>query len=92
MSAGLAELRARIDELDESIVAALAERFVLSRQTLGRKHGAVHDPVREAAVLERVAAAAERCGMSPAHATSIYDVVLRISAEIQDGNTKNDPA
>lgn len=92
MSVGLAELRARIDELDESIIEALTERFDLSRQTLGSKHGAVHDPVREAAVLEHVAAVAKRCGMPPGHATSIYDVVLRISVEIQGQSTKNDPA
>jgi len=88
-TAGLEELRARIDELDETIIVALAERLVLSRQTLDRKHGAVHDPVREAAVLDHVADLAERCGMAPGHAILLYEVVLRVSAEIQDQSTTN---
>jgi len=88
-TAGLEELRARIDELDETIIVALAERLVLSRQTLDRKYGAVHDPVREAAVLDHVADLAERCGMAPGHAILLYEVVLRVSAEIQDQSTTN---
>lgn len=88
-TAGLEELRARIDELDETVIVALAERFVLSRQTLDRKYGAVHDPVREAAVLDHVADLAERCGMAPGHAMLLYEVVLRVSAEIQDQSTTN---
>lgn len=85
----LEQLRSRIDELDETIVEALAERFELSRQTAGRKGGAVQDPAREADVLAHVAAVARRAGLDPEHVVSLYGLVLRISVEIQGADGRN---
>ena len=81
-------LRTQIDELDELIIALLAKRFVLSRATLREKGDYVRDANREVAVREHVAQVAERLGLDPRYAAAVYDVVLRISVEIQDESRK----
>lgn len=81
--AGLDELRARIDRIDEAIVEALAARFALSRETGARKTGSVHDPGREAAVIAHVVGMADELGLEPSYVAAVYEVILRISVQDQ---------
>ena len=80
---GLDELRSRIDGLDETIVGALATRFGFSRDAAPHKAGSIHDPEREAAVVEHVEAVAGRLGLDPAIAAAVYRVILELSLQDQ---------
>ena len=62
----LADLRARIDVLDEMIVSALSERFALALKVGAHKGAEVQDEAREAEVLARVERLATQLGGDPA--------------------------
>lgn len=64
LAKSLAELRNRIDEIDQSIVALLAERASCVRDAarFKRDHGEVAAPTRQAEVFARVRKLAERDG------------------------------
>jgi len=87
----LAELRRRIDVLDERIVAALAERMTLARATSARKDGPVRDPRREAAVLAHVEESALRLGVDAASIAAVYAVILELSRGLQTARPSTTP-
>ncbi len=78
----LAELRARIDELDAGIVSLLQERAAVAlevQQLRGDAHG--HDVSREQELLERAAA---RDGvLTPDEMTMVFGSILRASRSAQ---------
>ncbi|HAM34412.1 MAG TPA: hypothetical protein DEB40_08790 [Elusimicrobia bacterium] len=78
----LTRLRSRIDILDREIVRLLARRlrFVGALSILKSR---VRDTRREAAVMERVARQARRCGADEVFIRGIYAAVLRASREFQ---------
>lgn len=74
----LAALRAEIDDVDERLVAALAERFAVVREVALLKADSglpVLAPDRLRAVLERARAVATRHGLDPAVAHRLYDAI-----------------
>jgi len=79
----LAELRARIDALDETIVTALGERFSLALKPAAHKGGDVQDDVREAQIVVRVERLAEQLGGDRPAIRSTYDRILEVSRELQ---------
>ena len=79
----LPELRARIDELDDVIVSALAERFSCALETGAHKGPDVQDTAREAEVLARVDRLATELGGDRAAIRSTYELIVQLSREIQ---------
>jgi len=64
----LADLRARIDDVDARLVRLLAERFAVTRQVgvlKARTHLPPADPAREGAQVARVRRLAEESGVDP---------------------------
>jgi chorismate mutase len=79
----LRELRARIDSLDDSIVAALSERFALAVEAGAHKGADVQDKDREAEVLSRVDRLAAELGGDDGAIRSTYVRILELSRDIQ---------
>ncbi|MFN3244968.1 MAG: chorismate mutase [Planctomycetota bacterium] len=78
----LHDLRARMDELHERLLAVLHERAALAREIgrCKRDHGlATQDPERERAMLHAALRAAPGDGFSPEQLTRILDEVLAAS-------------
>lgn len=75
----LAELREKIDEIDLKIVALLADRFKLVskvskvKQKLGIP---TIDRSREAQILSRVRATAERKGLENRYAVNVFKAII----------------
>ena len=65
--ASLAEVRANIDRIDHTILAAIAERgkYVAEAGRFKKDPAAVSDPARVAAILARVEGLAEAEGLAP---------------------------
>lgn len=85
----LAEVRARIDAIDDDLVDLLAQRFaaVAEAARLKRPHGIPPlTPRRFAAVLARVTARARSRGLDPEAAQriweTIHDEALRLEARV----------
>ena len=74
----MAEVRAGVDALDRALVAILAERQAYMDAAARIKHdrGAVRDEDRIRDVLAKVAAAAEREGLSMAIAEPVWRVLM----------------
>jgi chorismate mutase len=79
----LAEVRARIDALDDAIVVALGERFSLALGAAAYKGGDVQDKAREAEILSRVERLADELGLDRAAIRSSYVRILELSRELQ---------
>ena len=78
--AGLAGLRASIDNIDAALVHLLAERFKLTKQVGVYK--AAHDlppfdPGREEVQLERLRKLAEEADLDPAFAEKFYAFIVK---------------
>jgi 3-deoxy-7-phosphoheptulonate synthase len=82
----LEEARARIDDIDHSIVELLAERYAVVDELCEMKAengDTVKDEDREQELLDHVAAIAEANDLSPALARRLYDKILSHSVERQ---------
>jgi len=83
-SAGIDELRARIDEADARLADLVQERAALALEVQRRRdpraHG--HDVQRERELLERAANGAIG-PMSPVELTMVFDAILRASRSVQ---------
>ena len=92
MSDELAALRARIEQVDASIVALVAERQQLAH-SVGmhkRSHGLpVIDPAREAAVITRAGILARDAGLPEDHVRALFRQLVALSRRAQ---SPNDPA
>ena len=83
-TAGIEEVRDRIDELDARLAEMVQERAALALEVQRRRdpdaHG--HDVRRERALLERAATGATG-PMSPVELTMVFDALLRASRSVQ---------
>jgi chorismate mutase len=79
----LAELRARIDVLDDAIVSALSERFSLALKVGAHKGVEVQDEAREAEVLARVERLATELRGDRDAIGSTYALIVELSRQIQ---------
>ena len=85
-AARILQLRVAIDQIDDGLVALLVQRYRIGRKIGRTKHEAglpLADPGRESAVLDRVAAEAERLG-GPAAACAVRKVFQRIVRTTRD--------
>jgi chorismate mutase len=85
-STSLEEARARIDEIDRRIVELLAERYAVVDalcETKAENGDTVKDEDREQALLDHVAAIAEKHDLSPDLARRLYDEILDHSVQRQ---------
>lgn len=86
MSAELESLRAAIEDVDTSLVRLIAKRMTLAR-AVGRvkvtSRQPIMDPMREAAVVTRVAALAREAGLPEDEMRSLYWRLLAVSRGVQ---------
>jgi chorismate mutase len=85
-SPSLEEARTRIDEIDRRIVELLAERYAVVDalcETKAENGDTVKDDDREQALLDHVAAIAEKHDLSPELARRLYDEILAHSVRRQ---------
>jgi prephenate dehydrogenase len=88
----LLEARQLIDEIDREVVGLLARRSELARRA-GRAKAVlgkgVHDPAREAAMLEERRAWAQESGIDGDGAVDVFRAIVRFSRRLQgeDGGT-----
>ena len=77
----MAEVRAGVDALDERIVALLAvrTRFMDAAARIKERRDQVRDEPRKAAVIAHAHAVAEREGMPPAIAATVYEALVEAS-------------
>lgn len=82
----LEELRAAIEDLDATLVSLIAERMTLAR-AVGRVKAAagqpVTDPMRESAVVARIAGLSREAGLPEDDMRSIYWRLLALSRRVQ---------
>lgn len=79
LPAELAGLRQSIDNLDNALIALLAERYRVTERVghLKAAHALpARDEAREAAQEERIRALAARCGLDPDAAARIHRLIL----------------
>jgi chorismate mutase len=101
--AELLQLRDRIDQIDQEIIAALARRFVVTEQVglLKARHDLDSvDPVREQEKLQRLRDQAEQHGINPDFVRSLFQQIfdevvknhrqLRAQALGQDSSAQQD--
>lgn len=87
---GLSELatcRAAIEALDARLIALLAERVALGRQTATLKKAAglpLLDPRREAEVIRRAGEAARGCGLPTEDVREIFWHIIGLSRRAQE--------
>lgn len=92
MSDDLAALRARIEQVDASLVALIAERQQLARRVGTHKRACglpVIDPAREAAVITRAGMLARDAGLPEDHMRALFRQLVALSRRAQ---SSNDPA
>ena len=85
--AELAGCRAVIEELDQRIVALLAERVALGQKTAGLKRTAglpILDPQREAEVIRRAVVAARAKGLPIESVRQIFWHIVGLSRRVQE--------
>jgi chorismate mutase len=78
----LRALRAAIDDVDDAVVRALVERFRLSLAAASHKD-TVHDPAREATILDHVERLARELGGPAADIRQLYAGILEVSRGLQ---------
>jgi chorismate mutase len=82
----LGELRRRIEEIDRSIIALIAERVQLAREVGGVKRELgvpTLDPAREAAVVRRAGEVARELGVSDEDVRYVFWHVIGLSRRAQ---------
>ncbi len=82
----LSGLRRRLDAVDQDLVATLAQRMRLIRQTAQLKAMTTHqvrDSLREEEMLERLGQQAREAGLPPYFVTAIYREILDYSVRCQ---------
>ncbi|MFO0647872.1 MAG: chorismate mutase [Polyangiales bacterium] len=87
MNATLDEARARIDEIDHTLLSLLAERARITRDLAAWKVASslpLRDPAREAAMLEDRRAMAISLGLDPWLAEAVTRAVLASNRGITD--------
>lgn len=86
IAAELEGLRAAIEEVDATLVRLIAERMSLAKE-VGRVKAAagqpVTDPMRESAVVARIAALSRDAGLPEDEMRSIYWRLLALSRRVQ---------
>ena len=86
VTAALADVRGMIDDVDRELVGLLARRAALARRVAhikARRHDALRDPAREAAMLTERHAWAEALGLEPAGVEEVFHALLAFSRRIQ---------
>jgi len=82
----LADLRKKIDEVDEQMLTLLRKRVTIAEQ-IGKvkteKVLPIRDEQREREVLDRVASKAEVKGINPENARRIFREIIELSVEAQ---------
>lgn len=85
MPQSLSDIRARLDDIDQRIIDALAERQEAVREAAAHKtKGSVRVPEREAEVLDRLGALAEERGVDPELIEVLYDHIFAHSVACQN--------
>lgn len=93
MNASLASIREHLDDVDQRIIEALAERQALVRQAAAHKtHGGVRVPHREAAILRRLHRQADAANLDRALVTSLYRTIFEHSVRLQESMLAERPA
>ena len=96
MSMSLQEIRGALDEVDQRIVKALANRHELVTLVLKAKQepitGFDRDEIREHEILARVERQARKVGIDPNYVASLFREIIQHSVDWQRQNTseKND--
>jgi chorismate mutase len=83
----LAACRSAIEELDQRIIALLAERVALGQRTAGLKRTAglpILDPQREAEVIRRAVVAARAKGLPTEAVRQIFWHIVGLSRRVQE--------
>lgn len=83
----LAGCRSAIEELDQRIIALLAERVALGQRTAGLKRTAglpILDPQREAEVIRRAVVAARAKGLPTEAVRQIFWHIVGLSRRVQE--------
>ncbi len=87
MLEGLDDVRAQVDEVDQRIVTALVERERLVMEVARRKalkgDGKVRDPVREEALLARLARQGQAAGLDGFYVTRVFRELIDHSVRLQ---------
>lgn len=85
--AELARCRAEIEEIDNRLVALLAQRLALGKRTGELKAAAglpILDPTREAAVIRRVTTEARDAGLPTEPVREIFWQIVGMSRRVQE--------
>ncbi len=83
----LAKVRDEIEQIDREIIALLARRVTLGKQTGDLKRIAglpILDPTREAAVIRRVAGAARDAGLPAEQVREVFWQIVGMSRRVQE--------
>lgn len=83
----LTQCRARIEQIDNDIVALLARRMELGKRTGELKRTAglpILDPTREAAVIRRVTEVARQAGLPPEPVREVFWQIVGMSRRVQE--------
>ena len=84
MSESLATIREQLDDVDQRIIEALADRQDLVRKAADHKtNGHVRDARREEEVLDRLGQQADDAGLDPALITTLYRHIFDHSVQYQ---------
>jgi len=86
-TAELARCREEIERIDSEIIGLLARRLALGQRTAALKRAAglpILDPVREAAVIRRVASAARDAGLAPEPIREVFWQIVGMSRRAQE--------
>ena len=78
----LEDLRKRIDHIDEKLLALLAARFAVTRQT-GEHKGAVDDAKREAKILDYLSKRSPSLDVDKQAVEDIWGAIFRHSKRAQ---------
>jgi chorismate mutase len=87
--AELARFRGRIEEIDRRLIALLAERVAMGKETAGLKKAAglpILDPQREAEVIRRAVESAREHELPAEAVREIFWQVVGLSRRAQESN------
>ena len=89
--AELSRCRAEIEGIDDQIIALLARRLALGRQTAELKRAAgmpILDPTREAAVIRRITEVARDAGLAPEPIREVFWQIVGMSRHAQEDSRR----
>jgi chorismate mutase len=78
----LDELRKNIDEIDEKIIALLAQRFKYTEEIgiyKAKNHLNVQDTNRESQLFQRIIQLSDQNGLNPEYSSKIYRCIIDIA-------------